>query len=137
MLPPFVINGATARARATSEYALTSCATRNASRVVLTKIAFERFLRRERDRMQQKIDPISLASHFLEKRLDLGIVRNVAWKQRRLFPELADQFLDVLFQPFALIIEDQACPGIRPGFRDRPRDAALVRHAENNTGFAR
>src|SRR4051794_37256732 len=38
MLPPSVIKGAAARARATREYALTSCATRNASRLVSRKL---------------------------------------------------------------------------------------------------
>src|SRR5205085_502100 len=37
MLPPLVISCAASRVRATSEYALISCETRNASRVVLTK----------------------------------------------------------------------------------------------------
>src|SRR6185437_2213919 len=86
--------------------------------------------------MQQKFNLLRLAPNFFKKRSDLGIIRNVAWKQWRLLSELADQFFDVLLQPFALVVKDQTRAGIRPGFRNRPRNAALVRHAENDARFA-
>src|SRR6266566_2722697 len=100
------------------------------------KIAFERFLRRERKRVKHQIKPVSLTAHTLKKCFDLLIARYVAWKQRRLFAEFADELFDVLFQSLALIIKNQFRARVCPRFRNRPRDAALVRHAEHDTYFS-
>ena len=50
--------------------------------------------------------------------------------------KFADQLLDVFLQPFALVIENQSRAGRGPCLGDRPGDAALVRDAENDAGFA-
>src|SRR5882724_12213262 len=100
------------------------------------KIAFERFLGRERKRVKHQIKPVSLAAHTVKKCFDLLIARYVAWKQRRLFAKFADELFDVLFQSLALIIKNQFRARVCPRFRNRPRDAALVRHAEHDTYFS-
>ena len=46
------------------------------------------------------------------------------------------QFLDIVLQPLALVIENQLRARLVPRLRDRPRDAALVGHAEDNAGLA-
>ena len=57
-------------------------------------------------------------------------------KQRSL-AELAHQLLDVFLQPFALVIENQFRAGRGPRFRNRPRDAPLVRYSEYDADFSR
>src|ERR1700736_2101796 len=86
--------------------------------------------------MKQEIDPLRLAADFVEKILDVGVVRDVAWKQRRLFSERGGEFLDVFLQSLALIIKNQTRAGIRPGLGDRPRNAALVGDAKNNSDLS-
>ena len=100
------------------------------------EIAFERFLRRERNRMEQQIDTISFAADFFEKCFDLGIVGNVTRKKRRFLAERGREFLHVFLQSLALIIENQTRAGVRPCLRDRPRDAALVRHTKYQANFS-
>ena len=131
MLPPLVISGAASRASATSEYALMSCATRKASRVVLTKSPSSASFGANATECSIKSTRSVCAPHLLEKCFDLIVARDVARKERSLFAELADQFLDIFLQPFTLVIENQARTCRRPGLCDRPGDAALVRHAEN------
>ena len=99
------------------------------------KIAFERFLGRERDGMQHKIDTVGFAANFFKKRRDFFVAGNIARKQRGLFAKFTHEFLDVFLQPLALIIENQFCASIRPRFRDCPGDAAFVRHAKNDADF--
>ena len=53
--------------------------------------------------------------------------------KRRSFAELADQLLDVLFDPLALVIENQPRAGCDPRLRNCPGDTALVRNAKNNS----
>src|SRR5436190_196296 len=100
------------------------------------KISFQRFPWRKRERMKHQIHAIGLYPHAFEKCLDLIVVGNVAGKQRSFFSKLADQFLNVFLQSFALIIKNQARTRGRPCFCDRPRDAALVCHAEDNADFS-
>src|SRR2546423_259634 len=100
------------------------------------EIAFQSFLRRKRDRMQEKIDSIRFPAHFFEEILYFGVVRHVAWKERNLFTESRGQFLHVFFQPLALIVENQPCAGIRPCLRDCPCNRALVRDTEDKTDFS-
>jgi hypothetical protein len=77
----------------------------------------------------------SFAAHFFEERSDLVIARDVTGKKWRLFSKFADQFLDVFFQTFALVIKNQASAGRGPSLRDRLRDAPFVRHAKSDTCF--
>src|SRR5258708_5438361 len=86
--------------------------------------------------MQQQIEPISFAANFAEKIRDISIVRNIARMKRRPFAELADELLDVLLQALALIVKNQFCARGGPGFGNRPGDAALVRHAEDDASFS-
>ena len=97
------------------------------------KIAFQRFLWGERQRVQHQIKPTSLAAHFFKKCADFFVARNVARHQWRFLSKFSDQFLDVFLQSLALIIKNEARAGAGPRFSNRPRDAALVRHAENET----
>ncbi len=99
------------------------------------KIAFQRFLRRESDGVKEKIEAIGLALNFFKKGGDLAIARDVAGIKGRISAELADEFLDVFFQAFALVIENQARARRGPRFRDRPGDAAFIGDAEDDTGF--
>ena len=66
MLPPSVIKGAALRASATSEYALTSWATRNASRLVLREFTLQRPFGCERHRMQQQMQFAELLADCLK-----------------------------------------------------------------------
>ena len=46
------------------------------------------------------------------------------------------QFLDVLFQPFALVIENETRARGRPSLRDCPGDTALIRDTEDNSDLS-
>src|ERR1043166_998947 len=100
------------------------------------EIAFQRFFRREGERMEHKIDMIGFAAHFFEKSLDLGVARHVAREKRRVLSELADEFFHIFFQSLALIIENQSRAGGGPGLGNRPGDTALVRHSEDYAGLS-
>ena len=136
MLPPLVISGAASRASATNEYALTSCATRKASRVVLTKSPSNASRGAYARECSIKSTRSVWLANVFEKCFDLIVARHIAGKQRSLFSELAGQFLDIFLQPFALIIENQARTRRGPSFCDRPGDAAFVRHAEDEADFS-
>ena len=86
--------------------------------------------------MQHKIDMFGFAAHFFEKSFDLLITGNVAGKERCFFSKLADELLDIFFQSLALIIKNQSRAGRGPRLRNRPGDAALVRHAKDYAGFS-
>src|SRR5215217_2631754 len=101
------------------------------------KIAFQSFSRSERERVKHQIDSVRFATHLLKKCPDLIIAGNVAGKKRGLRSELADEFLHVFFQPFALIIENQPRTSGRPRLRDRPCNAALVRNSEDKANLSR
>ena len=137
MLPPFVIIGAASRASADER--IRADVVRRPKRLPrrADEIALERFLRRERHRVQHQIEPVRFPADLREKLRDLRVARNIAGKQRRAFAKLPHQFLDVLLQPLALIIENQTRPGRSPRLGDRPRDAPLVRHAENDANLPR
>ena len=59
------------------------------------KIAFQRFSRRECKRVQHQIDAIGFVPHAFKECFDLIVAGNITGKQRRFFPEFADEFLDV------------------------------------------
>jgi hypothetical protein len=86
--------------------------------------------------VQEQVDAVGVLSHLAEEAVDLLVGGDVAGIDRRLGAERAGQFLDVVLQPLALVIEDQLGARLVPRLRDRPGNAALVRHAENNAGLA-
>src|SRR6476659_6853502 len=88
------------------------------------EISFQRFLWCKSDGMQKQVEPIGLAADVAKESLDLLVSRYVTRINRRVCTEFADQFFDVLFQSFALIIEDETRARRGPGFGDRPRDTA-------------
>ena len=100
------------------------------------EIALERFLRRERDRVEEQIEPLGLAADFFEKGSDLLRLSRRRRDKAACFAELADEFLDVFLQALALIIENQARARRGPSLGDRPGDAAFIRDAEDDAGFA-
>ncbi len=100
------------------------------------EVAFERFLRREGNRVQQQIEPVRFASNLAKKICDLFVFRDVTRMKRRPFAEFAHQFFDIFLQSLTLIIEDQFRAGRGPCFGNRPRNAAFVRHPENDTDLA-
>src|SRR6266571_492150 len=97
------------------------------------EITFKCFFRRERERMEQKIDMIGFAADFFKEALDLGVARNVAGEQRRFFSESGRQFLNIFFQPLALVIKNQTRARGRPRLSNCPGNAALIRNTENNS----
>src|SRR5438067_4580699 len=99
------------------------------------EIAFERFFRSERDRVQHEVQSIRLTADVLKKLRDVFVARHVAWPERRFFTKLADQFFDVLANPLTLEVKEQLRPGRSPRLRDCPRDAPLVRHPEHDADF--
>ena len=99
------------------------------------KVALKRLARSVSQRVKHQIDVISFVSYAFEKSFDLIVAGNVAGKQRSFLPKFADQFLHVFFQPFALIIKNQARTGGGPRLGDRPGDAALVRHPKDQADF--
>ena len=109
------MSGAASRASATREYALTSWAVRNASRVVLRKSPSSASFG-----VKHEIHVICLAADLLEKLRDVFVLRDVTRPERRPFPEFAYQFLDIFFQSFALVIEDKARAGVMPASPSRP-----------------
>src|SRR5205085_10929532 len=87
-------------------------------------------------RVEEQIEPFSLAADLLEKRADLSVARHIAGEERSLLTKLADQFLDVFFQALALIIENQSCARGRPRLRDRPSDASFICDPKDDPSFA-
>ena len=79
---------------------------------------------------------IGFAADFLEKCFDFRVARDVTWKEWRFLSESCRQFLDVLFQPFALVIENETRARGRPGLRDCPGDTALIRDTEDNSNLS-
>ena len=71
-----------------------------------------------------------------KKALDLLVGTDVAGKDGRVGAEGPGEFLDVLLEPLALVVENQFRAGAMPCLRDRPGDAAFVGHAEDDAGFA-
>src|SRR5947207_5887235 len=100
------------------------------------KIAFQCFLRREGKRMKHKVDMFGFGAHLFEESLDLVIARHITWKKRRFFSKLADELFQVFFQSLALIIKNQSRAGRGPRPRNRPGNAAFIRHAEDHAGFS-
>ena len=86
--------------------------------------------------MQHQIDAIGLAPNVFEKCFNLIVAGDVAGEQRSFFSELSGQFLDIFFQSFALIIENQPRTRRGPSLCDRPGDAALVRYTKNESDFS-
>lgn len=116
---------------------------RHAKRFALgvNEAAFERFARRKRNAVQEKINARNARFDLSEKGLQLRVIAGIARQNRDFnigfYAQRLRQLFDTLAQTLALIIENQIRSGVRPRARDAPRDAALVRHAENQTGFAR
>ena len=55
------------------------------------EVAFERFLRCERDRVQKQIQSIRLAAHFLKELRDLFVAGNIAGIKWNIFTKFADE----------------------------------------------
>ena len=68
--------------------------------------------------------------------MDLFVLRDIARVKRSARAKFTDEFLDVFLQAFALVIKNESCSSRGPCLGDRPRDAALVRDAEDDAGFA-
>jgi hypothetical protein len=92
--------------------------------------------RREGDAVEQEVDAVGVLPDLAVEGVDLLVGANVAGIERRLGAEGADEFLDVLLQALALVVEDELRARLGPGLRDRPGDAALVGHAEDHAGLA-
>src|SRR5436305_7800963 len=101
------------------------------------EIAFQRFLRRESNRVEKKIKAIGLGLHLFKKRRDLAVARDVARIERRLRAEFGDEFLDVFLEPFTLVIENEARAGRRPNLCDSPCDASFIGDPEDDARFSR
>ena len=100
------------------------------------KIAFKRFARSVSKRVKHQINTIGLPPHTFKECFDLIVAGNVAGKQWSFLSKFADQFLHVFFQPFALIIKNQARTSGGPRLGDRPCNAALVRHPKYQADFS-
>src|SRR5262249_25901991 len=101
------------------------------------KSSFERFLWRERNRMEHQIQTRRVPAHLFEKSIDLLVASNIAGIKRSIGTKLAHQVLDVFFQTLALVIENQTGSSAGPGFRNRPGDAPFVRDSEDDAVFTR
>src|SRR5437660_11783966 len=100
------------------------------------KVTFQRFLGREGEGMQHKIDLIGFAAHLFEKSFDLAIARHITRKKRRFFSKLADELFQIFSQSLALIIKNQSLAGPGPRLCNRSSHAALIRDAEDDAAFA-
>src|SRR5437870_12661155 len=90
------------------------------------KITFQRFLGREGEGMQHKIDLIGFAAHLFEKSFDLAIARHITRKKRRFFSKLADELFQIFSQSLALIIKNQSRAGRAPRLSIRPTNPPLI-----------
>ncbi len=100
------------------------------------KPAFQRGFGRERNGVQEQIQPAEFRADFAEHMGDVFILCHIARHNQRVRAERAGEFLDVFLHAVALVGERE--PGAFPGPRlgDGPRDGALVGDAEDNSRFS-
>ena len=77
-----------------------------------------------------------LCPHLGEHAGDVVIFGHIARHDQRVGAERAGQFLDVVFQAFALIGEGEPGTGLMPGLRDGPGDRAFVGDSEHDSKFS-
>lgn len=87
---------------------------------------------RERDRVNKDIEMAELASERLEDRLDLSFFGHIAREDQGRTSQSRGQFAHVLPKPFVLVRERKLCARFVKALGDGPRDAPLVRDAEDD-----
>ena len=69
------------------------------------KVAFQRFLRREGDRVQQQVQFAEFLTDDAEDAGDFVVFGHIARQNQCVRAEGASQLLDIFFQPLALVRE--------------------------------
>ena len=86
--------------------------------------------------MQQQVQFAEFFANRFKDRGDLVVLADITWQNQCLRAECTCQFLDVFFQPFALVSKRQRRSGFMPGLGNGPGDRSLVGHPEHDSVFA-
>ena len=100
------------------------------------KVSFQRLLGSKSHAMQKKIHLCRLALHEIKKLCDVFIPTYITRCHWSLRPKRRRQLLDILLQPFPLVIEDQLGPCICPCLGNPPGNAPFVSDTKNQTNFS-
>src|SRR5208282_425226 len=86
----------------------------------IDELAGEGLAGREGDAVEEEVDSVGAFGDFGEEGGDLVVRGDIAGENRGLGAEGGGEFLDVVLQTLALVIEDESGASLMPGLGDGP-----------------